>query len=60
MLKAYAADIANEVMYDCVQLHGGMGFMADSPIERMYRDARVLSIGGGASEVMYAEVAKRL
>jgi acyl-CoA dehydrogenase len=60
MLKAYAADIANEVMYDCVQLHGGMGFMADSPIERMYRDARVLSIGGGASEVMYAEVARRL
>jgi acyl-CoA dehydrogenase len=60
MLKAYAADIANEVMYDCVQLFGGIGFMADSTIERMYRDARILSIGGGASEVMYAEVAKRL
>ena len=60
MLKAYSCDIANEVMYDCVQLHGGMGFMAESPIERMYRDARVLTIGGGATEVMYGEVAKRM
>lgn len=60
MLKAYACDIANEVMYDCVQLHGGMGFMSESPIERMYRDARVLTIGGGATEVMYGEVAKRM
>ncbi len=60
MLKAYAADIANEVMYDCVQLHGGMGFMEECTIERMYRDARVLPIGGGATEVMYGEVAKRM
>lgn len=60
MLKAYACDIAQEVMYDCVQLHGGMGFMEESTIERMYRDARVLTIGGGASEVMYGEVAKRM
>jgi len=60
MLKAYACDMANEVMYECVQLHGGMGFMEESIIERMYRDARVLSIGGGASEVMYSEVAKRM
>lgn len=60
MLKAYACDMANEVMYDCVQLHGGMGFMSESPIERMYRDARVLPIGGGATEVMYGEVAKRM
>ena len=59
-LKAWACELTNEVMYDCVQLHGGMGFMAESVIERMYRDARVLTIGGGATEVMYGEVAKRL
>lgn len=59
-LKAWACEVTNQVMYDCVQLHGGMGFMAESPIERMYRDARVLTIGGGATEVMYGEVAKRL
>lgn len=59
-LKAWACEVANQVMYECVQLHGGMGFMEESIIERMYRDARVLTIGGGATEVMYGEVAKRL
>lgn len=60
MLKANACEMANEVMYDCVQLHGGMGFMQESVIERMSRDARVLTIGGGTTEVMYGEVAKRM
>ncbi len=60
MLKAEACELTNQVMYDCVQLHGGMGFMQESVIERMYRDARVLTIGGGATEVMYGEVAKRM
>lgn len=59
-LKAWACEVTNQVMYECVQLHGGMGFMEESVIERMYRDARVLTIGGGATEVMYGEVAKRL
>jgi acyl-CoA dehydrogenase len=43
-----------------VQFHGGMGFMRESTIERMARDARVQAIGGGATEVMLEEVAKRL
>ncbi len=60
MLKASACEMTNEVMYDCVQLHGGMGFMQESIIERMSRDARVLTIGGGTTEVMYGEVAKRM
>jgi acyl-CoA dehydrogenase len=60
MLKAYCGELVNDVMYDCVQFHGGMGFMRESVIERMSRDARVQSIGGGASEVMLEEVAKRL
>ena len=60
MLKVNACEVANEVMYDCVQMHGGMGFMEECTIERMYRDARVLPIGGGATEVMLGEVAKRL
>jgi len=46
-------------MYDCVQFHGGMGYMRESAIERMTRDARILPIGGGATEVMLEEVAKR-
>jgi acyl-CoA dehydrogenase len=47
-------------MYGCLQFHGGMGFMRESTIERMARDARVQAIGGGATEVMLEEVAKRL
>ena len=60
MLKALAGTLVNEVMYDCVQFHGGMGYMRESAIERMSRDARVQSIGGGATEVMLDEVAKRM
>ena len=60
MAKAYCGELVNAVMYDCVQFHGGMGFMRGSVIERMSRDARVQSIGGGATEVMLEEVAKRL
>jgi acyl-CoA dehydrogenase len=58
-LKALAGELVNEVMYACVQFHGGQGFMRESSIERMARDARVMSIGGGATEVMLDEVAKR-
>jgi acyl-CoA dehydrogenase len=60
MAKAYCAELLNEVVYDCLQFHGGSGFIRESAIERMYRDARVQSIGGGATEVMLEEVAKRL
>jgi acyl-CoA dehydrogenase len=60
MVKAYCGELVNEVMYDCLQFHGGMGYMRESTIERMARDARVQSIGGGATEVMLEEIAKRL
>jgi acyl-CoA dehydrogenase len=60
MVKAYCGELVNEVMYTCLQFHGGMGYMRESTIERMARDARVQSIGGGATEVMLEEVAKRL
>lgn len=60
MSKAYCGELVNEVMYDCLQFHGGFGYMRDAAIERMTRDARIQSIGGGATEVMLEEVAKRL
>ncbi len=59
-LKAYLGELINRVLYDCVQFHGGMGYVAETAIERMYRDVRIGSIGGGATEVMLEEVAKRL
>ena len=60
MIKAYCGELVNEVMYDCLQFHGGAGYMRGMAIERMARDARVQTIGGGATEVMLEEVAKRL
>lgn len=60
MLKALCGELVNEVMYDCVQFHGGMGYVRESAIERMSRDARIQSIGGGATEVMLDEIAKRM
>ncbi|WP_420468177.1 acyl-CoA dehydrogenase family protein [Panacagrimonas sp.] len=60
MIKALCGELVNEVMYDCLQFHGGAGYLRDSAIERMSRDARVQSIGGGATEVMLEEVAKRM
>jgi acyl-CoA dehydrogenase len=59
-LKALAGELVNDALYDCVQFHGGVGFIRESAIERMSRDARVMTIGGGATEVMLEEVAKRV
>jgi acyl-CoA dehydrogenase len=59
-VKALVGELVNEVLYDCVQFHGGMGYIAESAVERLYRDVRIHSIGGGATEVMLEEVAKRL
>ncbi len=60
MLKAISAETLQEVVHTCLQLHGGTGYMTGTPIERMARDARILTIGGGATEVMLEEVAKRM
>ncbi|HEY9063477.1 MAG TPA: acyl-CoA dehydrogenase family protein [Burkholderiaceae bacterium] len=59
MLKALTGELVNEVVSTCQQFHGGMGYMRETAIERLWRDARVLAIGGGATEVMLDEVAKR-
>ena len=60
MLKAFACETLQQVVHGCLQLHGGTGYMTGTPIERMVRDARILTIGGGATEVMLEEVAKRM
>jgi acyl-CoA dehydrogenase len=59
LLKALTGELVNEVTQTCQQFHGGMGYMRGTPIERLWRDARILSIGGGATEVMLDEAAKR-
>jgi acyl-CoA dehydrogenase len=59
LLKALTGELVNEVTQTCQQFHGGMGYMLGTPVERLWRDARVLGIGGGATEVMLDEAAKR-
>lgn len=60
MIKALCGELVNDVMYDCLQFHGGAGYMHGMAIERLARDARVHAIGGGATEVMLEEIAKRM
>jgi citronellyl-CoA dehydrogenase len=58
MAKFKAGRLVREVADWCLQFHGGMGFMNETPIARFYRDTRLLSIGGGADEVMLGIIAK--
>ncbi|MDR1973473.1 MAG: acyl-CoA dehydrogenase family protein [Bacteroidales bacterium] len=51
MLKLFASEYANQNAYDAIQVHGGTGFMKDFPVERLYRDARILSIYEGTSQL---------
>ncbi len=52
MIKNAAVDACSYVCDEAVQLHGGMGYMRESLVERLYRDARLFPIGGGTSEIM--------
>ena len=58
MSKAYVGDVTAEIMDQCVQFHGGMGYLEDLWVARAWRDARLFRIGGGATEVMRYAVAK--
>ena len=60
LAKKTAVDACSYVVDQAVQLHGGMGYMRESEVERHYRDARVLGIGGGSTEVMTDLVARLL
>ena len=58
MCKLKAGRIAREVTDACLQYWGGMGFMWESSVARSYRDSRLISIGGGADEVMLGIISK--
>ncbi|MBI3203708.1 MAG: acyl-CoA dehydrogenase family protein [Myxococcales bacterium] len=60
MAKNFAAEVAQRVCYDAVQIFGGMGFMRETRVERLSRDARLLPIGGGTTEIMNEIIAKGL
>jgi citronellyl-CoA dehydrogenase len=58
MAKLKAGRLSREVADSCLQYYGGMGYMEETPISRAFRDSRLLSIGGGADEVMLGIIAK--
>ncbi len=58
MLKMRIGDLLNDIVYKCVQMFGGYGFMEEYPIGRLYRDVRIAPIYGGTSEIMKEIIAK--
>ena len=60
MAKLFATKMCDMVTYEAVQIFGGYGYMREYLVERLYRDSRILSIGGGTTEIMKEIVAKRI
>jgi alkylation response protein AidB-like acyl-CoA dehydrogenase len=58
--KLYASEMVNRVVYKAVQVHGSVGYSRETDVERMYRDARVLTIYEGTSEVQRMIIAREL
>jgi alkylation response protein AidB-like acyl-CoA dehydrogenase len=60
MAKLFASEMANRIAYQALQIHGGYGYMKEYPIERYYRDARVLTIYEGTSEIQRRVIANSI
>jgi acyl-CoA dehydrogenase len=60
MAKNFACSVSDKVTYEAVQIFGGYGFMRGCVVERLYRDNRVLSIGGGTTEIMKEIISKHI
>ena len=58
MAKLFTSELSQRVTYDCMQIFGGFGYTTEYPISRMWRDARLNTIGAGASEIMKEIIAK--
>ncbi|MDX1633334.1 MAG: acyl-CoA dehydrogenase family protein [Marinobacter sp.] len=60
MAKNFATEVCEAVTREAVQIHGGMGYMRESVVERLYRDGKILSIGGGTTEIMKELIGKQM
>jgi alkylation response protein AidB-like acyl-CoA dehydrogenase len=60
MAKLFASEVAVRVANDCVQVHGGYGFIKDYPAEKFYRDVKLCTIGEGTSEIQRLVIARQL
>ena len=60
MAKLYTGELSNRAVNSALQIHGGYGFMEESPVARLYRDQKILEIGEGTNEVQRMVIAKHL
>lgn len=60
MAKLYASEMAERVCSDAIQIHGGYGYLADFPVERIYRDVRICQIYEGTSDIQRVVIARSL
>jgi butyryl-CoA dehydrogenase len=60
MAKLYATEMAERVCRDAIQIHGGYGYSREYPVERIYRDARLMTIGEGTSEIQRMVIARKI
>lgn len=60
MAKNFSCDVCDKVVFDAVQIHGGYGFAREFLVERLYRDSRIMSLGGGTREIMNEIISKQL
>ena len=60
MAKLFASEVAVRVANECVQVHGGYGFIKDYPAEKFYRDVKLCTIGEGTSEIQRLVIARQL
>ncbi len=60
MAKLFATEMAERVCRNAIQIHGGYGYSSEYPVERMYRDARLMSIGEGTSEIQRLVIAREV
>ncbi|MCK4745616.1 MAG: acyl-CoA dehydrogenase, partial [Bacteroidales bacterium] len=60
MVKLYTSEIAREIVNDSLQIHGAHGLMKGNPIERFYRDQRILEMGEGTSEILRLVISRHL
>jgi len=60
MAKLMASEVAEKVAFNAIQIHGGYGYSADFPVERIYRDQRLMTIGEGTSQVQRMVIARRV
>jgi alkylation response protein AidB-like acyl-CoA dehydrogenase len=60
MAKLFASEIAEKVCFNAIQIHGGYGYSAEFPVERIYRDQRLMAIGEGTSEILRLVISRHV